>query len=390
MAGGEVQVEPAVLRWARESAAVTLEWAAAKIERPVEVLESWEDGGAAPTLGALRQLTELYKRPLSVFLLPKPPQELPPPVDFRVAAEGARLSRPSRLALRQAARLQLFAVELFDTLGVGVALQVGSRSIAEDPENVAEAERARLGVDLHEQFSWPDEGAALRGWRRAIEDLNVLVFQLSMPWEEVRGFSLSSQELPPAIAINGADYVRPRIFTLFHELGHLVLGTGGICIPEGTLRLVRQHRDSEAFCNDFAGSLLVPAAALTDDPTAAELASWGTPPPDRLFAPLVDRFHVSRQVIWQRLYRTGRLDEQVYRDKWGDWQFPPPKRKTTGGPSAAALSVLRNGARLVSLAFEGCERGAVSRSELLDYLGFRQQQWDKVGAIAAESASGFP
>ena len=70
-------VEPALLRWGRETAGLAVEDAARRVQIPPERLESWEAeaGDIKPTIGQLRRLANLYHRPLSVFFLPEPPAE---------------------------------------------------------------------------------------------------------------------------------------------------------------------------------------------------------------------------------------------------------------------------------------------------------------------------
>ena len=68
-------LEPAVLRWARESIGLTPLAAALKIGLSDETLvEQWEAGSAAPSIPQLREAARVYKRPLAVFFLSRPPE----------------------------------------------------------------------------------------------------------------------------------------------------------------------------------------------------------------------------------------------------------------------------------------------------------------------------
>jgi transcriptional regulator with XRE-family HTH domain len=67
-------VEPEVLRWARESIGLTPLAAARKIGLSDETLvDQWEAGSAAPSIPQLREAARVYKRPLAVFFLSRPP-----------------------------------------------------------------------------------------------------------------------------------------------------------------------------------------------------------------------------------------------------------------------------------------------------------------------------
>jgi transcriptional regulator with XRE-family HTH domain len=70
----EAIVEPALLVWARERAGLQIEAAAKKAQIQVARLVSWEKGETRPTIAQVRRLGTVYKRPLAVFYLPRPPK----------------------------------------------------------------------------------------------------------------------------------------------------------------------------------------------------------------------------------------------------------------------------------------------------------------------------
>ena len=64
---------------------MTQEQAARKIGKKFKVarIAAWESGDDRPTINQLRELSRIYKRPMAVFYLPKPPRSFPVPHDFR-------------------------------------------------------------------------------------------------------------------------------------------------------------------------------------------------------------------------------------------------------------------------------------------------------------------
>ena len=264
--GIQVPVTPAVLAWARTTAGLTLEEASDVLHEPLSVLAGWEHGVSKPSLTQGKALANAYRRPLSALLLPEVPVEPPSPVDFRpgVSGRGRRITRAILLAIRRARRMQDAAQQIFGSLDLPI--QVFDTAAASDqPESLALKYRRLMNVTLATQLSWSSDHQALAAWRTAVERLNVLVLQSSMPVDEVRAFSLSALA-PPAIVLNSADAVTARIFSIFHELGHLALGQQAICEPTATLANIESEFAQERFCNSFAGYLLVPTGDLIADP----------------------------------------------------------------------------------------------------------------------------
>ena len=285
-----VSVAPKVMRWARVSRGATVAEAAHRIDQDPAVIDAWENGRGDPTIGALEQLAVLYDRPLAVFLLDEPLDDPDEPVDFRASAgAGSRpLTRQTLLTLRRARRIQSIVSELR-----------GDRTWQEpavggvDLDQAAGRLRTRLGIELDLQASWINPGMAFGQWRAALESIGVVVLQADLPLDEVRGLSVAGS--PPVIVVNEHDWVASRVFTLFHEYGHLALGGDGICAP---LQVGAQSSlMAETAANMFAGSFLVPGDALEHDPAIESLRGMVGSIDGAALSRVAGRFNVSRQVI---------------------------------------------------------------------------------------------
>ena len=88
-------ITPNVLQWARESARMTEEIAAAKVSVSVERLKEWEDGFDQPTIHQAQTLAKAYKRPFALFFLPEIPRDFQPLQDFR--STGSKLLTTSSI-----------------------------------------------------------------------------------------------------------------------------------------------------------------------------------------------------------------------------------------------------------------------------------------------------
>jgi Zn-dependent peptidase ImmA (M78 family) len=348
------------MEWARESSGVTQRDAADHVGQPVETVAAWEAGHTQPTLGALQTLAKLYRRPLAAFLLPEPPSEPPLPVDFRVRHGRAQtpLDRGTLASIRWARRLQALVSDLDGGHWLLAPFDAGS------VREAADAERHRLGATSAVRRNWTSNREALNWWRGAIGSAGVMVLQADLPVDEVRAYSLPGTR--PAIVLNEHDAVAARSFSLIHELGHLRLGAGAVCSPPS---LLADGADgSEALCDDFAESVLVPRDELLgmlDDATRAAGAT------EALLERLAAEFRVSRQVIWYRLLDVGMISAAQFSAQWEAWEKAgPPRRTRDSQPKIARWqkAAWRLGPRMVSRLLQAEAQNELSTSEMLGYL----------------------
>ncbi len=378
-----LDVNPAVLVWARETAGVGIDAAAVYLGQSRTIIERWETGEESPSVSALRRLASFYGRPLAALLLSKPrPEKLPK--DFRVVAASEPLTRESLLALRRAAYVQKVAGELVS--GPASVEAVAATGLKEDlAESMATRERNRLGITVQEQGAWSNEYEALRTWRSAVEGLGVIVLQLSMPLEEVRGFALSGET--PLICLNMSDLATARAFSLFHEYAHLLVGRDGICDSDAGPRSALADARIERFCNRFAGAFLVPREALLQMQASITPLTGPEPPDDFLFNSLTGRFGVSRQVIWYRLRQLEVIDHELFDSKWGQWSARSKRRRSGasggGGMTRVDRAIHEGGQRLVSLVLDAEAGGRLGTSDALSLLRVRSTELADLAAAVS-------
>ena len=364
----EVAVKPSVLRWARETIGLGIEDVAKDLRVSENSVSDWETGRKHPPLHKLEALAEIYRRPLAVLLLPGPPQESPLPRDFRTLpsdkAEG--LSQETRLAIRRAKRLQAAAADLAERLHRRFPSQRERLRLSDDPEAAGARVRQQFGVGLSEQMNWKNEYEALSQWRRAVERKGVLVFQITLPVEQMRAFSLTDRE-PPAIALNTQDAARARVFSLFHEYAHVLLHEGGICDMQEA-PTSRTGNAVETFCNHFSGAFLVPGGSLLSQlPTQKAAPNWS----DDILRHLAWRFKVSREVILRRMVILGLAPRSSCEAKRDEWQAALTQRKRPKGGYRASppkKCLRETGLPVCSLVLESHEAGELSLCDVADYL----------------------
>lgn len=377
-----VNVNPDVMKWARESSGRKFEDVKKRLDISVNAIEDWERGTKRPTLNTLEKLATFYKRPLAVFFLPEPPKEPSIPTDFRfLPAEKRRpLSTKALLAVRRARRLQSLATEIIEEFGDKPVAKIGRASLTEDPEVVAARERDRLSIRVEQQLDFKGDYDAFNKWREALENLNILVLQARISPEEARGFSLLDHLLP-TIIVSISDYIRARIFTLFHEYAHLLLGTSGICFPHEAPEEDATKHEIERFCDHFAGALLVPKHALLQDDNVKQIIRGTNNVDDNLLYEIASRFKVSKAVILRRLLYCGVITRGQYMSELVDLQARKMRKGKGFGLPSAKRCVAESGRLFVSLALEAKERELITHSDLSDYLSIKVRHLDKVEAL---------
>ncbi|PIW68819.1 MAG: hypothetical protein COW10_00460, partial [Candidatus Omnitrophica bacterium CG12_big_fil_rev_8_21_14_0_65_42_8] len=149
------------------------------------------------------------------------------------------------LAIRKARRFQYSAIELIKELGEESKKLSIKANLSDNPETLAEKMRIQFGVKEFPSSVYFTKEAALDEWIKTLENNGILVFQISITMnKKIRGFSLIDEDIP-VVVLRRSDETSAKIFTLFHELAHLLLREGGICDLE------ESDISHEKFCNHF-------------------------------------------------------------------------------------------------------------------------------------------
>jgi Zn-dependent peptidase ImmA (M78 family)/transcriptional regulator with XRE-family HTH domain len=392
MARVEALIKPELLVWARKSVSLSEEEAADRLKLSVDRLVAWESGKSRPTVAQLRKVANLYKRPLAVFYLPAPPKDFDAMKSFRrhPNREFAPPSLELAYQVREAEMHREVLLELAASAGERLP-PFGVKATTDDaPGTFAARLRERLGITVEQQERWGSDYDALHAWRRAIEDLGVLVFQVSrVRVEEMRGFCIAHHAMP-IIAVNSGDAVRARIFSLLHELTHLALGHGELCNVADSAAESRDDDNVEVFCNEVAGEVLVPFALLD---AQADLPRRGTAsatiPADAVHA-LAARLKVSEEVVLLRLLGSGRITRDAYLQRRRVLQaLAPAKQKKKGGPAFHVKVVANLGKPYVRTVLDALHTDRITLSDVSDYLGIKVNHLPKIeGLVLRDAAAG--
>lgn len=322
-----------MLRWARKTVGLSVADVALSLKRKPEEIEAWESGDDAPSYSQLEKLAyQLYKRPLAVFFLPAPPEEAIPQRKFRTLpdADLQALSRDTYLHIRRAHAFQIALRELFNghnpagrSIWKSLSLSL-SGGIAEQAGGIREF----LGITLEDQISWKSDELALKRWRQAIEDSGVFIFKAAFKQKDISGFCLVDEHLP-VVYLNNSTTKTRQIFSLLHELAHLLLSMNGLSKFDTSYidRLPQTEKRLERFCNAIAAEVLIPASDFAEQekpfPANVEKAS------EELFSGLASRYGVSREAVLRRFLDQERVTASFYENQAKRWAAQ--KKESSGG-----------------------------------------------------------
>ena len=378
---------PEVLIWARSAIGMDEETAARTLVISESTLSKWESGGLGPTIKQLRKAAAVYRVPLAVLLLPEPPTTYQPIRDYRRIVDGDTTSVSPALhtEIRRAEMQREVFLELLELApdSISDTVELSLLAMTQSPEEAGKRLREYVGVSLKRQHGWRSPNEAINGWVDAIESKGILVIHTSrVGIDEVRGFSLS--EIPfPVIGLNGADWPRPRVFTLFHELAHIALNLGGLCDLHEQDREPTQEADKlERFCNAAAAAAIVPLDDLLSSALVArssEAYEWSL---DELRS-LANRYMISAEAVLLRLITIGKVSWDLY---WArkrelealyDEDYTKEKQRqkeADGGPSYYTVKARNIGHGYAHSVLDAYRARAISALDVSDYLQVKYNQ----------------
>ncbi|MGI9156667.1 MAG: TIGR02391 family protein [Marmoricola sp.] len=337
MAPIKALVRPELLVWARTSANLEPVAAARKVGVPEARLSQWEAGQDAPTVTELRKAAQVYNRSLAAFYLAEPPREFETLRDYRRGTpdhvlmwSGAlhveyRRAHAQREALLEIAELDGATPErtwrISPLATADEAIATAARGLLQD---VAPRPPMRASATEYEHLNY---------WTAAVEEAGVLVMSTErggVEVDEMRAFSLFFEEIP-VVVLNGADFPRPRLFSLLHEYAHLLLHTSGICDTTTDQRATTAARQLEARCNAIAAAVLMPADGVRDS-ELVRAHPRGEPWTLPQLIEAAQPFGVSVEAFLRRLVTLGRVSlEEYHTFRAAAAANPVTPKKATGG-----------------------------------------------------------
>ena len=356
-----IPITPAVVTWARVNAGYSL----AQAKRHFPKIEDWEsrDSDSFPTYPQLEKMADKFKVPVAVFFFPEPPELQPVSKSFRTIPEHEFQELPGKICMlvRKATAFQLSLAELNN--GSNPAKRMLTNDLSGNLETsaprMARAVRSYIGIDIEQQQGWENTEEALQKWRDALLEVGIYVFKDQFRDKDYSGFCLYDQEFP-IIYVNNSNSKARQVFTLFHELAHLIHRTSGVDGLRKELigRLPSESRRIEVICNKFAAEFLVPDRIFDEETkglgASRETASF-----------LARKYKVSRELIYRKFLDRKSITSEEY--ELASKQWKGEQAASSGGNYYYSILAYR-GAPYVRLVLSQLHQNKISYEDAADHL----------------------
>lgn len=368
-----------------------LQWALERSRRTADDLESrfpkfrkWLSGHEKPTLRQLEQLATATATPFGYFFLAKPLRDKLPIPHYRTI-EGSAVERPSTElidTIQEMERRQAWLREFLIDEGDEALPFVASVKPQESTANVAKKMRVALGFTDEWASAYKTWGDALRALRDAIEATGIVVVingivgnntHRKLDVDEFRGFVLVD-DIAPLVFVNGSDAKSAQMFTLAHELAHVLFGSSAAF----DLRRLAPANDAvERACNSAAAEFFVPADRLR--------ALWPTiKSQSSPFEAIARRFKVSQIVAARRALDLGLIKAKEFEAFYLEYIAREHERPAPTGGDFYLVQPQRIGARLAAAIIRAIRSGKLLYTDAYRLTGLRGQTFEHFVATFTE------
>jgi len=368
-----------ILVWARERANLAPEVVSSKAKVNLDKLFSWESGKGYPSFKQAQKLASVLRIPFGYFFLSQPPKETIPLPDLRqIKPMGdGDFSADFLEVVGDALRKQQWYKEYLTEEGSKPLEFIAKYRSNTNPEFIASEIRTIFGIDNSLRSvatSWTDffrrlisvlESKGITVQRSGIVGSNT---RRALSVDEFRGFAISDN-VAPLIFINGRDFKAAQIFTLAHELAHLLIGESGISNSSVDTTINRlSNAGIEQLCNEIAAEVLVPKDEI--------LSSWKRQDaPGNNVDRLVRHFRVSTIVILRRALDLGLISKKIFIEEinlaWDRIRKAEDNSSESGGGDFYKTFYARNGRELSHSIISAAIGGRILYLDAANYLGVK-------------------
>lgn len=373
-----VDIELSVLKWLIDSSGWSNDEIAKRLNTSTQNIQKIVAGEKKPTFRQLQELSGIFKRPIAAFLLSKPKAEKPKPKDYRLLPDKVdKFDKKTLLVLRKTRRLQELSKELSRNIKYETKTKLEKAKVTDNPEKIAEKYRNIFELTLEKQRRFKTAYELFHYLRDLLEDMNIYVFQFSMPVEDARGFVFVDDN-PNVIVVNTKDNIEARLFSLMHEFGHILLGESVIDLPD----VASSSKDRiELWCNTFSASFLLPKPVAKD----IFIENKTVLTQRKTLNYLSRKYKVSKAMLLLSMRKLNFIQKKDYDNILNQFKPDLKKEKATkggGGVPSDRKTLSEVGNKFISLVANNYDREFITYTDALNYLSIKSKNFDKVLAKA--------
>jgi len=248
-----VTISPTILKAMREHKHIPEEVAATRLKISLDDYRAFESSEHEVSIAEANKIAGIYKRNWTLFLLKKAP-------GIPNFGQDNRTANNKKTALGyltfEAVEEAKYTLDFIVSSAEDTTNNIPQFDRASDPEVMAEKFREAIGVPADTNEKMPDAATTLNFWIERLGQIGINVSNYKLGEDDkVRAFSLFNQ-FKATIVLNSEETDKGKLFSLMHELGHILIRNTGVC---------DLSRDSiESFCNKFASHLLIPTARFIE------------------------------------------------------------------------------------------------------------------------------
>jgi len=380
-------ITPNVLKWARESARMTEETAAAKVSVTVEKFKEWETGASQPTIRQAQALAKAYKRPFALFFLPEVPRDFQPLQDFRKSGSKA-LTTSSIFIIREIQQKQAWISDVYSENQEEKLPFVGRFSINDNPQKVAQDILTTLKINP--AFYKTDN--PIKEWIDSSETNGIFISRtsfihsrLKLDSGELQGFAIADPHAP-FIFVNSEDWNAPQLFTLVHELAHIWIAETGISNEvEPDLKNKDKFHPVELFCNEVAANALMPkeivlAFHTNSFQTSKDVFKIAKQLGVSSFALLVRALNLNiiSTTTYQKLKKQADIDFSDYLKREAEKKARQKEKDKPGGPNYFLLQLNRNSRLFTQTVLDAFRGGFIEPTLASNLLNVQVNKFQKL------------
>lgn len=294
-----------IIRWAREYYNMQPMEAATAIGVDLQRYLNWESGQEFPTYAKLKKISEVFRKPSAIFFFPEPPELPQIRGELRTLPDDV-INHFSKKIIVQFEHAKVYQMSVKELYPERESVLTQKSSFPTDIVELCDYVRRLLSFPLSAQKARKNTKIVFEIYRDRFYDLGIYVFKESFRDNSVSGLCINDITHPVILINNSMSFAR-QIFTLFHELYHLISDTSGAEIIRDDFYVALQpvQQQSERACDIFANTFLIP-----HDDFTKELAKQ--PLTEEYIEHLAKLYSVSREAIMYTLLKMGKITSADY------------------------------------------------------------------------------